>query len=530
MILLIDNYDSFTHNLFQAFRKLGREVAVRRNDALTVEEAAALSPDAVVISPGPGTPETAGISVPLIRALQGRVPILGVCLGHQSIAAAFGGEIVPAAELVHGRDSEIHHDGKGIFSGIGNPFRAVRYHSLAVSRPALPPDLEISAWTDEGEIMGLRHTLYSIDGVQFHPESIGTESGLQILSNFLAPPSKPSPLQTAIRTVMDGKDLDAGEAEIVMEDISSGRATQTQVACLLTALSWKGESVSEITGFARVLRRKAVPIPRSGGDGPLLDTCGTGGDGRATFNISTCAALVAAGAGVTVAKHGNRSVTSRCGSADLLEALGVNVTVPPEVMGRSLEEAGMAFLFAPRLHPSMKFAVPVRAEIGIRTIFNILGPLANPAGADIQILGVFQDRLRRKMAESLVRLGVRRAMVVHGEDGTDEITLCGATRVSEVRDGWIRDTTIRPEDAGLAPCRPEDVPGGDLRTNCDIVLGVLGGAPGPARDVVVLNTAAAIMLAGLAPDLREGARRAEAAIDDGSAMKKLEALVAVTNR
>ncbi len=529
MILLVDNYDSFTHNIFQALRKLGREVVVKRNDAVTVEEATAMKPEAVVISPGPGDPAQAGICLPLVRALQGKVPFLGICLGHQCLAAAFWAEIVPAAELVHGKESEIHHDGKGIFSGIKNPFKAVRYHSLAVRRASLPPELEISAWTEDGEIMGIRHSIYSLEGVQFHPESIGTESGLQILANFLSPPPQTSPLKSAIRTVMEGGDLDAGRAEVVMEDIAAGKATPAQIGCFLAALTLKGERVSEIVGFARVLRRRVVAVRRPSDDRPICDTCGTGGDGRGTFNISTCAALVAAGAGVTVAKHGNRSVTSRCGSADVLEALGVNVAVSSDVMGRSLDRVGIAFLFAPRLHPCLKFVGPVRSEIGFRTIFNLLGPLANPAGADRQLLGVCRDGLRRPMAESLVALGVRRALVVWGEDGLDEITLCGATRVSEVCEGWIRDYEIRPQDFGFRLCRPEEISGGDLRTNSDIILGILSGKPGPARDVVVLNAAAAIFLSGLASDFKEAARRAETAIDDGSAMKKLEALIAVTN-
>jgi anthranilate phosphoribosyltransferase len=529
MILLIDNFDSFTYNVYQALRKLGREVEVRRNDALTVAEAAALNPSHIVISPGPGTPDKAGLTVPLIRELMGRIPILGICLGHQAIAAALGGEIGPAAEIVHGKHSEIYHDGKGIFAGLKTPFRAVRYHSLAVRKTGLPAELEVSAWTEDGEIMGLRHRTFSLEGVQFHPESVGTEAGMQILANFVDPSPRRSSIQSAIRKVMGRDDLDISEAETAMEEIAAGAATPAQIAALLTALAWKGETVPEIAGFARVMRRKAAAFRRPVGR-PVLDTCGTGGDGRGTFNISTCAAFVAAGAGVAVAKHGNRSVTSRCGSADLLEALGVNIVVPAEVMSRALEEVGIAFLFAPRLHASMKHAVPVRAEIGVRTVFNILGPLTSPAGADAQIVGVFSDSLRPKIAAVLVELDVKRAMVVHGSDGLDEITLTGPTFVSEVRDGWIRDTIIRPEDAGFSPCRPADLAGGDLNANCEIVLGVLGGKPGPARDVVVLNAAAAIVLAGMADDLREGVVKAEAAIDGGTALKKLEDLIAATSR
>jgi anthranilate synthase/phosphoribosyltransferase len=529
MILLIDNFDSFTYNIDQALRKLGQEVVVRRNNALTLEEAAALNPSHLVISPGPGNPSQAGISVPLIQEFKGKVPVLGICLGHQALAAALGGEIVPAAEILHGKASEIYHDGKGVFSGLKIPFRAIRYHSLAVRKSTLPAELEISAWTEDGEIMGLRHRVYSLEGVQFHPESIGTELGLELLANFVDPQPRPSLLQAAIGKAVRRMDLEADEAEKVMEEIAAGAASPAQISGLLTALALKGETESEITGFARVLRRRATRVTRPAGR-PVLDTCGTGGDSSGTFNISTCAAFVAAGAGVTVAKHGNRSVTSRCGSADLLEALGVNITVPVEVMSRALDEVGIAFLFAPRLHSSMKHAVPVRADIGIRTVFNILGPLASPAAADFQILGVFSDTLRPKLAGALVQLGVKRAMVVHGSDGLDEITLTGPTEISEVQAGWIRHYQLHPEELGFSLCPPGVLKGGDLRANCEIALDVLAGKTGPCRDVVVLNAAAAITLAGLAGSLPEGVAKAEASLDSGAAQKKLEDLIAVTNQ
>jgi len=528
MVLLIDNFDSFTFNIYQAVRKLGHDVTVRRNDAVTAAEVKAMNPSHIVISPGPGNPDSAGVSTELIRSFKGEIPILGICLGHQCIAAAFGGGITSAAELVHGKKSEIYHDGQGVFSGLKNPFWATRYHSLAVSRMTLPSDLLVSAWTDDGEIMGVRHKIFSVEGVQFHPESIGTENGLDLLSNFLDPRPRPSFIQAAIKKVLRREDLETAEAEGAMEEIASGKATPAQIGGLLTALSMKGESVSELTGFAGVMRRKATPIARPAGR-VILDTCGTGGDAKGTFNISTLAAFVAAGAGATVAKHGNRSVTSRCGSADLLEALGVNVTAPAETMARALDEIGIAFLFAPKLHPSMKHAVPVRADIGIRTVFNILGPLANPAGADVQMIGVFSDSLLKKMAAALLNLGTRRALVVHGSDGSDEITLAGPTRVVEVLDGWLKEYILDPEDLGFSLCPPEALKGGSLRTNCEIALSLLNGERGPRRDVVVLNAAAAIYLAGLAECLSDAVEKAEQSIDSGAALKKLEDLIAATN-
>jgi anthranilate synthase/phosphoribosyltransferase len=487
-----------------------------------------MNPSHIVISPGPGNPDSAGVSVDLIRLFQGRIPILGICLGHQSIGAAFGGRIGPAAELLHGKGSEIFHDGQGVFSGLKNPFWAIRYHSLVIRRASLPPELEVSAWTEDGEIMGVRHKLYGIEGVQFHPESIGTECGLDLLANFLSPRSRPSQIQAALKKVIRREDLRIDEAENVMEEIASGKATPAQIGGLLTALAMKGEAVSELVGFARVMRRKATAVKRPEGR-VVVDTCGTGGDAKGTFNISTCAAFIAAGAGVTVAKHGNRSVTSRCGSADLFEALGVNIVASPEVMSRALDEVGIAFLFAPKFHASMKHAVPIRQDIAIRTVFNILGPLVNPAGAEAQMIGVFCESLLKKMAETLANLGVKRAMVVHGDDGLDEITLAGTSRIIEVRDGWLREYSLRPEDVGLPPCAPGDLKGGSLKTNCEIALAILKGERGAPRDAAVLNAAAAIYLAGETESLRQAVDKAERSIDGGAAMNKLENLIAITN-
>ncbi len=527
MILLIDNFDSFTYNIFQAFRKLGHQVVVRRNNAFGPDDVDRLNPSQIVISPGPGRPESAGAALDVIRRFKGKIPILGICLGHQCIGQAFGGEIVRAPALFHGKSSEISHDGRGIFSGIRSPFRAVRYHSLVIKKVSLPEELEVSAWTEDGDIMGIRHRTYGIEGVQFHPESIGTEFGLDLLANFLSPKPRPSLIQSVIRKVYGGADLSEAEAEEVMSEITSGKATAAQIAAFLTALGAKGESVSELVGFARVMRRKAVGIAKPEGR-TVVDTCGTGGDASGTFNISTAAAFVAAGAGVTVAKHGNRSVTSRCGSADLLEALGVNIAASSGTMEKALEKIGISFLYAPKLHLSMKHAVPVRTEMGIRTVFNILGPLANPASADRQIVGVFDEAIMEKMARALMGLGVTKAMVVHGCDGLDEITLTGPTKVTEVNGGWIRSYVLDPADHGFSLCRPEDLKGGDLKTNCEIVMSILEGRKGPPRDIVVINAAAAIFLSGMAGSLHEAIGRAEGSIDSGAALRKLSALAALS--
>lgn len=528
MILLVDNYDSFTFNIYQAIRKTGQDMAVKRNDAVDLAWVEKLAPSHIIISPGPGRPESAGICIELVKRFAGKIPILGICLGHQAIGAAFGAKILKASKLYHGKSSDIYHDGKGIFAAIKSPFSAVRYHSLLMDRTSLPEELEISASTEDNEIMAVRHKHYTIEGLQFHPESIGTENGAELFMNFLSPEPAPSIIQSAIKKISAGTDLSEAEAEKAMNEITSGSATQAQIASFLTALAIKGEAVSEITGFVRVMRKKAVPVKKPEGR-ILVDTCGTGGDGSGTFNISTCAAFVIAGAGVCVAKHGNRSITSRCGSADLMEALGVNLNPGPEILERALRDAGIAFLFAPKLHLSMKHAVPARVEMGIRTIFNMLGPLTNPAGADCQVIGVFDDSIMEKIAGTLVSLETARAMVVHGSDGLDEITLTGTTKIVEINRGWMRHAIFDPSRYGFTCCHENDLKGGDLKTNCEIVLSVLGGEKGPRRDVVVLNAAASIYITDETKTFEEAVKRAEASVDSGAAMKKLEELIQITN-
>jgi len=530
MILLIDNFDSFTYNIYQYLKeiKAEAEVVVKRNNAVTCAQIEEMKPTHIIISPGPGRPEKAGEIVAVVRRFTGLIPILGICLGHQAIGVAFGGRIVPAVDIFHGKASTISHDGKGCFNGLQNPLTAIRYHSLAIEKISLPPDLEITAVSGDGEIMGVRHKMYNVEGLQFHPESIGTVLGKEMLHNFIVRKREKPTVRTSLKRVYSGGRLTEEEARSVMEDITTGNATPAQIAGILTALSMRGESVPELTGFARVMREKATAIAKPVGK-EVVDTCGTGGDTSGTFNISTIAALVAAGSGVTIAKHGNRSVTSRCGSADVLEALGVNMAAYPEVVSDALARVGISFLFAPRFHASMKHAVPVRQQLGIRTFFNILGPLANPAGADYHLMGVFSNEIREKVARVLVNLGVKRAMVVHGSDGLDEITLTGKTYVSEVSDGWVKNYLFDPHDYHLNYCTPGDLKGGELKDNAEIALALLKGERGPKRDVVLVNAAAAIYLAGHAPGFGEALQMARESIDTGCAMDKLNRLVRVSS-
>ncbi len=552
MIVVIDNYDSFTYNLVQYLGELGAELRVFRNDQVTVGEIEALHPTRIVISPGPGTPEDGGISNDVIRHFHQTVPILGVCLGHQCIGHVFGGRVVRAPRLMHGKTSLIHHGDHPIFEGVPNQFRATRYHSLIVEEP-LPEVLMPIAWTEEGELMGLCHRSRSVIGLQFHPESILTRDGKRILQNFLEMSSSPEPLRSsvsrgaaegssfeeakrcpelvegmdikeAIGKVMLGEHLLGEEAEAVMGQIMAGEATPAQIGAFLIALRLKGETVEEITGCARAMRRSAIPVRPRRQD--LVDTCGTGGDKTGTFNISTTAAFVVAGAGLGVAKHGNRSVSSRCGSADLLEALGVNLELAPEQVADCIDEVGIGFLFAPRFHPAMKHAIGPRREMGVRTIFNILGPLTNPAGATRQIMGVYDPSLTSPLAQVLGKLGAQAAFVVHGADGLDELSTTGVNRVSHLQDGSVKDFSLDPAELGLPGARLEDLRGGTAEENAQITQAILAGERGPRRDVVLLNAAAALVAGGMARDFKEGLQQAAEAIDSGMAREKLEGLVA----
>jgi anthranilate phosphoribosyltransferase len=342
----------------------------------------------------------------------------------------------------------------------------------------------------------------------------------------------------AIKKAVDREDLTSDEAESVLEQIMTGESTDAQIASLLTALRMKGETVDELAGFARVMRRKAAPVnPISrasasiGGTGreALIDTCGTGGDVSGTFNVSTATAFVVAGGGVRVAKHGNRSVSSRCGSADVVEELGVKIDLAPERIAECIDEVGIGFLHAPLLHGAMKHVAPVRKQLGIRTIFNMLGPITNPAGANAQLIGVYAPHLTEVLARVLASLGTRRALVVHGSDGMDEITITGSSKVTELREGKVSNYNVTPEECGLARAALKDILGGTAPENAQIIRGVLNGEGGARRDIVALNAAAAFVASSKAGNLSEGVRIARESIDSGAAAKKLERLIRFTN-
>ncbi len=333
-------------------------------------------------------------------------------------------------------------------------------------------------------------------------------------------------IREAIAKLVQRVDLEQGEAETVMHEIMSGEATPVQIGAFATALRMKGETAGEIAGCARAMRAKCVRVVTA--TKPLMDTCGTGGDGANTFNVSTAVALVIAGAGVAVAKHGNRSVSSRCGSADVLEALGVRIDLKPEQMARCIDEAGIGFLFAPLLHPAMKHAAIPRREIGIRTIFNILGPLTNPASASSQLLGVYDPNLVETLAEVLGILGVDSALVVHGAGGLDELSLSGTNRVTRLRAGRLDSFYVDPRDLGLPLAQSTEIRGGSPEENAAMMKAVLGGERGPVCDTVLLNAAAGLVAAGRADGFEEGLGLAAQSIDGGAALGKLDALVSLT--
>ena len=331
-----------------------------------------------------------------------------------------------------------------------------------------------------------------------------------------------------LQKIIGRKNLSESEMSEMIEEIFSGALSNAQIGAFMAALATKGETFEELAGAARVMRRRATRIQTPGA--AVVDTCGTGGDGGGTFNISTTTAFVVAGSGVTVAKHGNRSVSSRCGSADLVEALGVNITVDPSVVEEAVAEIGIGFLFAPLYHGAMKHAAAARKEVGVRSIFNMLGPLTNPAAANCQLLGVYAPQLTEMFAEALRLLGTRHALVVHGHDGLDEISVCAPTRVSELKDGLIRTYDIDPERFLGRRAAPAEVAGGDPARNAAITRGILAGDQGACRDVVVLNAAAALVAAGKTDTIEAGMRLAAESIDSGSARRKLDELVNFTRQ
>lgn len=543
MILMIDNYDSFTYNLYQYFGEIYSDIEVVRNDCITIGEIEKLSPEAIIISPGPGYPKDAGISVDVIKHFSGKLPILGICLGHQAICEAFGGKVIRADELMHGKSSSISIDNSSpLFKDLPKDIQAARYHSLIAEHSSLPDCLEVTAFDSAGQIMAVQHNEHPTYGLQFHPESVLTADGKIIIRNFLMSikginldsdklPKKELPktlLKPFIAKVTDGNSLTCEEAMDAMDIIMNGNATDAQIAGFLTALRIKGETVDEITGFAKIMREKANTIE---GCRDAVDIVGTGGDLASTFNISTTSSFVIAGCGAKVAKHGNRSVSSKSGAADVLESLGVKISSSPEQAKEMIGSIGISFLFAQSYHGSMRYVGPARRDLGIRTVFNILGPLANPANTDYILLGVYDKNLLEPMAGVLMNLGIKRAMLVYGNDRLDEISISDTTSVCEIKDGKISLYEINPEDYGMKMASKSDIVGGTAADNAKITLGILKGEiQGAKRDIVLLNAGCALYITGKAGTISEGIGQAKASIDGGWALAKLEQLIEYSNK
>lgn len=560
MILLIDNYDSFSYNVYQLTTSVDPDVKVVRNDELTVDEIQALGPTHIILSPGPGRPSDAGVCEEVIRCFAGKIPILGICLGHQAICEVFGATVTYAKQLMHGKQSLAALDTDSVlFRGMKKEITVARYHSLAAELPAELDTLKVTAKTYDGEIMAVEHEKYPVYGVQFHPESVLTPEGYQIIENFLGKKRAGRNMDMQEQNILEkgtktegkiqetdnkeGSKKMIGEAIIklskkqdisyemardVMNEIMSGEASDVQKSAYLTALSMKGETIEEITGSAEAMRNHALPVNHGM---EVMEIVGTGGDGSNSFNISTTASLIIAAAGVPVAKHGNRAASSKSGAADCLEALGVNISVEPEKAAELLHEAGICFLFAQKYHTAMKYVGPIRKELGIRTVFNILGPLTNPAKANMQVMGVFDESLLEPMAKVLSNLGVKKGMVVYGQEKLDEISICGPTSICCFKDGKTQMSTITPESVGLKCGAKGELLGGTPAENAAITRAILEGRErGAKRDAAVINAAAALFVAGKADSLAKAVKLAEETIDSGKALSKLEQFVLLSNR
>lgn len=500
MFLLIDNYDSFTYNLVQAFYELGKTPLVFTNDDPRILDLAT-DPElsAVCISPGPSNPANAGLCLEFLKRLPANVPVLGVCLGHQLLGYFAGAEVSRAPYVMHGKCSEIIHDGKGLFEGLENPMRVARYHSLVVqaNEDCPNPRFTVTARGPEGEVMALLYNDRPWVGIQFHPESILTPEGMALLANFPNAVLPSANREQRISAILDklaaGEDLTGEMAASAFADMMDGRMTPAQAGSFLMALRMKGESPLEMAhavgiGLSRALRVEGI-------EGNCIDIVGTGGDGRSSFNCSTATALSLAGMGYKVVKHGNRAVSSKCGSADALEGLGFPLNINPEEVRGMLNEHNFAFLFAPHFHPSFRNVGDIRRELGIRTLFNLLGPLINPARPSHILLGVARPELVELLAETLKHSHVIKAAVVHGAGGYDELTPIGISRVILLKEGKLTPMDVNPADYGIKPCTPEDLAVHSRDEAVATLKQLLAGeGPAPMKDMIILNLGLGIYL------------------------------------
>lgn len=509
--LIIDNFDSFTYNLYQYLAELGADPEVHRNNELSIRDIAERGYTHIVISPGPGSPDNKkdfGICSDVIKKCAGTIPILGVCLGHQGIIHTLGGNIIRAPKPVHGKRSLIRiKNSHRLFRGLPSLIEAMRYHSLIGDRRTIPTELEIIAETEADHlVMAVAHKKLPLYGVQFHPESIGTPVGKQILKNFL----------NIGRSEMTEK-----KAGQLLDNMVSGKFSEEAMGEILNKMAARGETIEEIEGYAKAMRKHAVKLPFSKRQ-PLMDTCGTGGSGLPRMNVSTANAFVLAAGGVAIAKHGNKAASGRCGSFDLLEALGVTINLGPQEIVRAIDALGIGFIFAPLFHPAMKIIAPVRKNLKIRTIFNMLGPLTNPAKPQYHLLGASSPEIAEKLIMAMKKLDYTGAAVVSGEDGLDEITLTGKTTIFELKKGKIRHYEFSPEAVGIPRVKSfKSIAGGDRKKNAHLFLKLLRGKAPPAlQNLLLINAAFGFLVRGKVKTVKAGLLRAKKIIASGAAYKK----------
>lgn len=527
MFLLIDNYDSFTYNLVQYFYGLGKNPLVLKNDDPEILNLAQ-SPDLemVCISPGPGHPDKAGLCLQFLQKLDPAVPVLGVCLGHQLLGAFAGADVVVGPSINHGKQSEIVHNGKGIFKDIANPLKVGRYHSLVVKPNAQSADkFTVTARGPEGEVMALVYNDRPWVGVQFHPESVLTPDGMDILANFpdalLGKIDKKTPFTKILDCLAAGKDLNAEMASTGFAALMDGELTAAQAGAFLIGLRMKGESPLELAHATAAALARSVRV--NGLSGKCIDIVGTGGDGRNSFNCSTAAAFVMAGLGYKVVKHGNRAVSSTCGAADALEALGIELDPNPESVLSALDRRGFAFLFAPHYHPAFKNIGPLRKELGVRTLFNILGPMINPARPSHLLMGVARPELVKLVADTLAQTHPYRAAVVCGAGGYDEMTAMGPADIALVQQGKVSWMRFDPADYGIPSATPAELAVASREEAIAVLKEVLAGKGPRARlDMVILNVALALILMEEEMTLDEAMSKATDAVNGGVGMKVLE--------
>ncbi|MBR3881293.1 MAG: anthranilate phosphoribosyltransferase [Mailhella sp.] len=527
MFLLIDNHDSFTYNLVQAFGSLGREPLVLRNDdPRLLELAESDSLRMVCISSGPGRPEGAGFCLEFLKRLNPRVPVLGVCLGHQILGRFAGADVVPGPEVMHGRMLDIMHDGRGLYRGIPNPMTVGLYHThvVRIDEEHPCPGVAVSARGPQGEVMSLRFRDRPWVGIQYHPESILTPEGLKLLGNFpnaLESTRGQAPTIGSILEVLArGLDLSEEQAELAFAALFDGSMTSAQVGSFLMGLRMKGESPGELAAAVRIILDRAVTVqgvPRNS-----IDIVGTGGDGKNAFNCSTAAALTLAGMGYRVIKHGNRAVSSTSGAADAIESLGLTLERDPQVIVDMLKQRNFAFQYAPYFHPAFEKVGSARMEMGIRTLFNMLGPMVNPACPDHLMLGVATPEMVDLVASALQKRPAHKVAVFCGAGGYDELTTLGRTRIVLLTDGKREELELDPAALGFSPCRADEVEVGSREEAAAVLRELLAGrGPRAMRDMLTLNAAFAIWLMEETMSLEDCVAKARKGVAEGAGMRVL---------